>query len=212
MSTKRKLTTHGLSGTRIYKVYRGMVDRVTNPNRDNYSRYGGRGIKICDKWLDKDNGFINFYKWAMDNGYADDLTIDRKDVNGNYEPSNCRWVTFKEQQNNRTDSRFITYKGETKTATEWSEALGGSRNLVEERLKLGWSIEKAVTTPPLKPSKRNSKNITFNNKTQSLRDWSKDLNISYSTLAGRLRRGWSVSKAFSTPTEEKFSTSERRRG
>ncbi|AHJ87206.1 hypothetical protein BCP8-2_168 [Bacillus phage BCP8-2] len=201
-----------MSRTRIYRVYHGMIARVTNPNNISYARYGGRGIEVCDEWLDKDKGFMNFYNWAISNGYSDDLTIDRIEVNGNYEPGNCRWMTLGDQQNNRTDSHFITYGGETRTVTEWSRLLGGSRKLVEERLKLGWSEEKAVTTPPTDAKKCNSKELTYNNKTQSLKDWSTELNMNYKTLAGRLRKGWSVERAFSTPVEEKFSHSNKGEG
>ncbi|QZA69636.1 hypothetical protein 035JT004_138 [Bacillus phage 035JT004] len=189
-----------------------MLTRVLNPKAANYSRYGGKGIKVCDEWLDRDSGFINFYHWSTQNGYSDTLSIDRKDVNGDYDPSNCRWITHKEQQNNKSNSHFITYNGVTKTATEWSEDLGGSRNLVEERLKLGWSKEKAVSTPPTIPAKCNTRDITYNGKTQSLRSWAKELGINYSTLAGRLRKGWSVPEAFNKPIEKKFSTSEKEGG
>lgn len=91
-------TTHGLSKTRIFKIFHGMKKRCYNPECVAYSNYGGRGIKICDEWL---NNYTSFHDWALSNGYADNLSIDRIDVNGNYEPSNCRWVDAKIQANNR---------------------------------------------------------------------------------------------------------------
>lgn len=91
-------TTHGLSKTRIFKIFHGMKKRCYNPECVAYSNYGGRGIKICDEWL---NNYTSFHDWALSNGYADNLSIDRIDVNGNYEPSNCRWVDAKTQANNR---------------------------------------------------------------------------------------------------------------
>jgi len=90
-------TRHGMHGTRLYRIWRGLFKRCHNRNATDYSNYGGRGIKVCDEWLD----FKVFYGWAMRNGYREDLTIERIDVNGNYEPNNCCWITKSEQSLNR---------------------------------------------------------------------------------------------------------------
>lgn len=95
---KKCNTTHAKRYSRIYAIWCGIKSRCTNKNRKNYKNYGGRGITICEEWI---NDFINFYNWSMANGYRDDLTIDRIDVNGNYEPSNCRWVTMEIQAINK---------------------------------------------------------------------------------------------------------------
>lgn len=136
---------HGQSRTRLYHIWRGMLVRCYNPNDSGYKYYGGRGITMCDEWKNDVNAFS---KWAMSNGYRDDLTIDRIDVNGNYEPSNCRWATIKEQENNRRNNHFVTYKGETHTIAEWSEIIGMNHQTLYNRLYYcKGDIEKAFTKP-----------------------------------------------------------------
>lgn len=126
---------HGMTNTPLYRRWRNMYGRCYNPNNRRYKNYGGRGIKICDEWLDKEKGFINFYNWAINNGYKQELTIDRIDVHGDYEPNNCRWVTNLEQQRNRTNNTFITYKGERHCISEWSELLNIPRHKVKEVIR-----------------------------------------------------------------------------
>ena len=122
-----------------------MKARCYNRNCKEYRFYGKRGISICQEWL---NDFQPFFDWAMKNGYSDDLTIDRINSNGNYEPSNCRWITIQEQQRNRTNNRFFTYKGETKTLSQWAIEYGFKWEQLRDRIdKLGWSFEKAISTP-----------------------------------------------------------------
>ncbi len=97
----QRMTTHGKGNSRIYHIYHGMKERCYTKSNSCYKNYGGRGIKVCDEWL---HDFMAFYKWSMNNGYDDSLTIDRIDVNGNYEPKNCRWVTNIEQQRNKRNN------------------------------------------------------------------------------------------------------------
>lgn len=115
---------HGF-GTRLYAVWNSMRQRCNNPNHHAYSNYGGRGIKICPEWED----FASFRDWAYKNGYDDNaprgaLTLDRINVDGNYSPDNCRWISMTDQCTNRRDSVSITYNGETRTLIDWSKITG----------------------------------------------------------------------------------------
>ena len=136
---------HGLTDTRLFRIWTNVKTRCYNKKSKFYKNYGGRGIVICNEWK---NNFNSFYNWAMSNGYQDDLTIDRIDVNENYEPSNCRWVDIKTQQRNRGNNYLIKYNGEEHCVTEWGRILGINYGTILYRLKkLKWSIRKAFTEP-----------------------------------------------------------------
>lgn len=135
---------HGYSGTRLFRIYQGIMTRCTNPNDHNYLKYGARGIKICEEWR-KDK--VAFFKWAEANGYSDNLSIDRIDNNGDYSPENCRWTDAKTQANNRRSSKYAECRGERHTLAEWAEISGIPRNRISQRLKVGWEVEKAIFHP-----------------------------------------------------------------
>lgn len=138
------IKTHGMSNTKLYSVWSGMKRRCNNPNDDSYNNYGGRGIKVCEDW----NKFENFYEWAINNGYSGELTIDRINVDGDYEPSNCRWADHKTQGNNTRRNHYLTYKGVTKTMSEWADISGISYYTLRGRInQYHWSVEKALETP-----------------------------------------------------------------
>lgn len=137
---------HGDNRNRLYHIWADMKNRCNSPSNHAYQHYGARGISVCEEW----NAYENFKVWALSNGYEEDLTIDRIDVNGNYEPRNCRWITKQEQCYNKTNSRTITYQGETKTVSQWAFELGLPRTTLAHRLDDGWSIEAALTVPPQK--------------------------------------------------------------
>ena len=137
-------TTHGLSDSRVYRIYQHMIGRCTNPKEAGYEFYGGRGIKVCQGWLDS---FEEFAEWAFKNGYADNLSIDRIDVNGNYCPENCRWATNKEQANNQRRNRILEYKGEELTMSEMADKYNVPYNLLDSRIFRGWSVAEAIETP-----------------------------------------------------------------
>lgn len=131
-------TTHSLSRSRIYRTYTNMIRRCTSPVEIEYHNYGGRGIKVCDEWA---NDFMVFYDWAMANGYNDKLTIDRINNNGNYEPSNCRWATYKKQCRNKRNNRIVCINGVEKTLIEWSEISGIDRATIARRINVGWDAK-----------------------------------------------------------------------
>lgn len=131
---------HGLTNTRLHKIWCNIKSRCNNKNNKAYKNYGARNIKVCDEWLN----FENFYNWAINNGYEEGLTIDRIDVNGNYEPDNCRWATKEEQSNNRRNNHIITYNNETHTLSEWAKNLNINYKCLYKRIIVRkWSIKKA---------------------------------------------------------------------
>lgn len=130
-------TRHGESKTRLYKIWSRMIWRCEKPSYKYFSSYGGRGITVCDEW----HRFDVFKKWALSNGYSDELTIDRINNNGEYSPSNCRWATPGQQANNRRTNRFITYNGKTMTVAEWADYFGINKNRFSSAICRGNTIE-----------------------------------------------------------------------
>ena len=128
---------------RLYSIWKTMRQRCLNPKSTNFHKYGARGITVCEEW----DSFISFQDWAYLNGYAQNLTLDRIDNDGDYEPANCRWATYIEQNNNRRDNKRITFQDQTMTISEWARYLGMSVTTLWSRLyEYNWSIEKALTT------------------------------------------------------------------
>lgn len=127
--------------TRLYRIWKTMIARTIYPSQDGFKNYGGRGIKVCEEWLDD---FYKFKNWAMSNGYDDDLTIDRINCDGNYEPSNCKWSSRKEQNNNQRRTIKLTYQDITHNLTEWADLLGIKYNTLYHRYKKNYPIEKIL--------------------------------------------------------------------
>lgn len=135
---------HGMTNTRLYRTWKNMRNRCNNPNTYAYKNYGARGIRVCAAW---EESFLEFYNWAIANGYDDTLTIDRIDVDGNYEPNNCRWATLKEQNNNMRTNHKLEAFGEVHTIAEWCDITGLTYYCLTSRIKNNWNIEKALSTP-----------------------------------------------------------------
>lgn len=123
---------HGRSKTKLYKRWKAMNERCS-PSSPKRKYYAEKGVKVCDEWKSAEN----FYEWAMNNGYRDDLTLDRNDNNGNYEPNNCRWATQKQQVRNRSTSIYIEFNGETRFIQEWCEIYGIKRATLYKRWRNG---------------------------------------------------------------------------
>lgn len=196
----------------LYSVWSAMRIRCTNESSWAYKWYGAKGVKVCEDWSED---FSNFSDWAFDNGYAIGLTIDRVDSNGNYEPSNCRWVTMKIQANNKSNNKLLEYKGEVKTLAQWCEELKLNYDKTKSRLNAGrWSVEEAFEKPSgwnkysygEGVSKR-GRNIviTYDDKTLTLKEWIKELELDcdYERLSGRARRGWSGEDILMKPSNRK---------
>ena len=173
-----------------------MKDRCYNPNNKDYKNYGARGIVVCDRWL---YSFENFIE-DMGKRPSDEHLIDRIENNDDYFPKNCKWSTIEESNRNSRNCHFIEFNGQTKTMIEWSEEYGIEYHKLADRInKLGWDIQKALTT------KNGSKShprtfITYNGKTQSLSEWATEYNIDRRLLSKRINRDkWPIEKALTTP-------------
>ena len=129
---------------RLRHTYNGILDRCNNKNGVNYHKYGARGITICEEW---ESSYESFYCWALLHGYKDNLTIDRIDNDGDYEPNNCRWITPFEQARNRRNSRFVYLDGKREILTDCAKRYGIGVTTVYKRLAKGWNLNKAITTP-----------------------------------------------------------------
>jgi len=141
-NVRKQQLTHGMKGTEIYESWHSMKQRCLNQNHKSFKDYGGREIKICDRWL---NSFENFYKDMGDRPKK--MTIDRIDNNGNYCKENCRWATTKEQAKNRRNTVLIKYKGQTMCQSDWGRKTGLGIDVICRRIKNGYTKEEAVSLP-----------------------------------------------------------------
>lgn len=141
-ATSQADITHGGTRTPLYQRWRAMLGRCEDPNNRAWKNYGGRGVEVCAEWHD-----FAAFRADMGTGFAAHLELDRIDPDGHYEPNNCRWATRVEQQNNRRNNHRVTWRGETRTVREWALATGIKANTILYRLRRGWDVERALTTP-----------------------------------------------------------------
>lgn len=182
---------HGKRNTRIYRIYHGMKNRCYNSQIPKYKNYGGRGVKICDEWLGE-NGFINFYNWAIESGYDNTLTIERIDVNGNYCPKNCKWITEKEQAKNKTNNIYIEIDGRKKILSEWCKEFNIRYGLVHGRISKGWNAIDALT-------KQKSGLHEYKGRQLTLKEISEISGLSPKTIKSRLDKKWSMERIINEP-------------
>ena len=149
--------THGMSHTRLHNIWLTMRQRCEKPRCSTYHKYGAKGIRVCEEW----SSFEVFRDWAFTNGYADNLTIDRIDPHGDYEPSNCRWATQKEQQNNRSNNVVLTYKGESHVLNDWERITGIPYHILYDRYRRKWDVSRIFEQPIRKRCSTYNKNNCY---------------------------------------------------
>jgi hypothetical protein len=193
------MTTHGLRYTKLYKVWAWIKGRTNTNSKSCNNNYKKLGIKMCDEWR---NNFKTFYDWAIANGYKEEVlpngknkwTIDRIDTYGDYTPTNCRWITNKEQMNNQTTNKRITYNNKTQTLAQWCEELDLDYNLVNQRLWAGWSVDRAFTE-----SADKKRYFKYNGMTLTKKDIARITGISVNNVENRIHRGWSIERIMTQP-------------
>ena len=179
--------THNMSSTRIYNIWRQMKSRCYSPNCKRHKFYYDKGIIVCNEWK---NDFVTFYNWAIENGYKENLTLDRIDNDGNYEPNNCRWATITEQNNNQSNNIKIRYNNKTYSVKEFSNEYKIKRDTLCYRLKKGWSIKKIINTPI-----QSKKSIFFKGDYYTAKELAEKYSIKVGTLQTRISRNWTIEEA-----------------
>ena len=137
-------STHHATGTRLYEIWHGMKQRCNNPATKDAHNYHNRGIRVCEDW---ENDFEIFRDWALMNGYSDNLTLDRINVNGNYCPSNCRWATLSQQARNTRVNHLLDFNGRQQTIADWADEIGIDYYTLAKRIEKGWTVKRALTEP-----------------------------------------------------------------
>lgn len=189
---------------RLYYIWKSMRERCRHE-----PLYVDRGIKVCDEW----NNYSAFRDWAYANGYDKNAngyscSIDRINNDGNYEPSNCRWVDMKTQGRNKRNNRMITFRGKTKAASEWAEQINITPDALYNRLNKGWSIEEAITYPKLKSNRKYdkrspiSKVIEIGGVKKTMLDWCEVYKIDKDLVGKRLKYGWDIVDAITREPRE----------
>lgn len=187
--------THGLQGTPEYEAWRSMNSRCTYSGHASYALYAGRGIVVCQRWRDSFEAFLE----DMGPKPSPQHSLGRIDNDGDYCPENCRWETPSQQSRNKRTNHVLAFRGETKCLTDWADELGIDARTLTYRLKHGWTVDDALTIPAGSTHTERNRLLTHDGKTLCLSEWSTLTGINAATLHCRLARGWSISRAMTTP-------------
>ncbi len=202
-SSRKLIMTLAKLFPREWSSFCAMKTRCYNKRSKNWNHYGGRGIKVCKRWRQ----YSSFITFLEDMGPRPTKhSLDRfPDMNGNYEPSNCRWASVKEQTRNRRTRKLLTHQGETLCVVEWAEKTGIPKGIIRNRIRAKWSVEKILTTPvdPRTGRRPNAELLTRNGKTQTIRAWLKELGMSTPCYSRRRSVGWSIIDALFIPLGER---------
>lgn len=192
--------THGKTNSKEYNIWDSMIGRCHRENRKDYHHYGGRGIFVCERW----RKFKYFYE-DMGDMPSNNHSLDRIDNNGPYSPENCRWATLEEQHNNTRVNNYITFRGETKTLTQWARERKMNEDTIRRRLRKGLPIEEVMRVKEINL-------FYYEGVGKTLSGWSKEVGIPYNILWVRLTyRGWSIEKALFTPVEPRKKRNENKK-
>lgn len=198
---KKSGIKHGLSKERLFSIWHGMAYRCYRINNKSYKNYGARGIYICDDWGAGDTSdiaaYLRFKEWALDNGYDDTLSIDRIDVDGPYSPDNCRWATFEEQKQNKTNTVYVETDQGMEPLVSFIQKSELNPGTIRKRIRNGMSVDNAISTPA-----ENGRFIEFDGKRQSIRAWALEVGMKPATLLGRINAGWEVERAITEPVHK----------
>jgi hypothetical protein len=199
-NNRDRLTTHGRTESVEYGIWCNIKVRCLNKNGQDFHNYKGRGITVCQEWIDSFEAFFN-YIGERPTPYH---SIDRINNDGNYCPGNVRWATKWEQANNTRVNRLLEFKGETNTLAEWGKIFNIKPGIIHKRLKRGWSMEDALT---IKENETNIKTfphrfIEYNGISKTLSEWAIYSGIQKNTLFERIKRGWPIEKALTTPVKQ----------
>ena len=198
--------THGLSKTKIYRIWHDMRERCFNPKKERYPNYGGRGITVCDEWASPD-GFTAFYNYVskLEHFGEEGYSLDRIDVNGNYEPNNVRWATDAEQRRNRTDNHYIEINGEQMILSDVAKAAGVTNKTIYKRLSLGASEEQL-----LRKCRVDSWTIEINGESLTVKEIANRAGVHKTTIQGRIKAGLTGEELLKPASPRKFLTAEER--